>query len=273
MKHKQAPEPQWITWLREQVRQVRDFEVVHGMLRKQCVSDESIATALESMRPLHSALASGTLGIPPLIRRPPPKLRKLEVTQFDLYAWDDFMSAKDCARLIALTSHHLIPSPIARDPGDSDYRTSQTCALGDLRSPQAQEVDARICKGLGIRPQYSEGIQVQRYDVGQQFKPHCDYFDPGTTDFLRFASINGNRTWTFMVYLNDEGLEGGATRFTKADYAVSPKTGMALLWNNLLEDGSPNPDTMHCGEPVTRGHKVIITKWFRTMGTGPVFFE
>ena len=53
-----------------------------------------------------------------------------------------------------------------------------------------------------------------------------------------------------MVYLN-EGMEGGATRFTEIDYAVQPKTGMALFWNNLNADGSPNPATMHCGEPVT----------------------
>jgi hypothetical protein len=28
---------------------------------------------------------------------------------------------------------------------------------------------------------------------------------------------------------------------------------------------------MHCGEPVSRGHKIIITKWFRVHGDGPVF--
>jgi prolyl 4-hydroxylase len=46
---------------------------------------------------------------------------------------------------------------------------------------------------------------------------------------------------------------------------------MALLWNNLRADGTPNPDTLHSGAPVTSGHKVIITKWFRIMGEGPVF--
>jgi prolyl 4-hydroxylase len=48
---------------------------------------------------------------------------------------------------------------------------------------------------------------------------------------------------------------------------------MALLWNNLNADGSPNPHTMHCGEPVTQGHKIIITKWFRVHGDGPVFHD
>ena len=40
-----------------------------------------------------------------------------------------------------------------------------------------------------------------------------------------------------------------------------------------LADGSPNEYTMHSGEPVIRGHKIIITKWFRIHGDGPVFHE
>jgi prolyl 4-hydroxylase len=75
-----------------------------------------------------------------------------------------------------------------------------------------------------------------------------------------------------MVYLN-EGMEGGATRFTEIDYAVTPKTGMALLWNNLLADGTPNMATRHCGEPVLSGRKFIITKWFRVHGEGPLFHD
>jgi len=120
--------------------------------------------------------------------------------------------------------------------------------------------------------EYSEGIQAQRYDVGQQFKPHWDYFTPDTDAYRRLAGVRGNRTWTFMVYLNDV-LEGGATRFTKIDHAVTPKAGMAVLWNNLNADGSTNEFTMHCGEPVVRGHKIIITKWFRIHGDGPVFHD
>ena len=103
-------------------------------------------------------------------------------------------------------------------------------------------------------------------------KPHWDYYEPGTNLFERYAGVRGNRTWTFMVYLNDE-MVGGATRFTRLGLAFKPKLGMALFWNNLKPDGSPNPATMHCGEPVISGVKVIITKWFRVNGYGPVFYE
>jgi hypothetical protein len=30
---------------------------------------------------------------------------------------------------------------------------------------------------------------------------------------------------------------------------------------------------MHWGEPVSAGHKIIITKWFRAMGDGAVFYD
>ena len=74
-----------------------------------------------------------------------------------------------------------------------------------------------------------------------------------------------------MVYLN-EGMEGGGTHFTEIDLRITPKLGMALFWNNLMPDGSPNPATMHCGEPVISGFKIIITKWFRVFGHGPVLY-
>jgi prolyl 4-hydroxylase len=184
----------------------------------------------------------------------------------------DVRSEDDCARLVALIDHHLHPSTLSYASDDKAFRTSQSSYLCHLKSPVAVHIDEKICKTLGIRVEYSEGIQAQRYDVGQQFKPHWDYFTPDTDAYRRLAGVRGNRTWTFMVYLNDV-LEGGATRFTKIDHAVTPKAGMAVLWNNLNPDGSTNEFTMHCGEPVVRGHKIIITKWFRIHGDGPVFHE
>ena len=42
-----------------------------------------------------------------------------------------------------------------------------------------------------------------------------------------------------------------------------PVPGMALAWNNLQADGTPNPFTLHEALPVEVGHKWVITKWFR----------
>lgn len=269
-----APNPvdaHWNAWLRQSIRLGSDLQEIVDNLRKAGFSDDAIAAALDAARPTGDALAQG-VGQPPLIRRKPANLTRVDTDRCDLYLLDNFMSRNDCNRLIALMNHHLKPSSVAFDNGDRYFRTSQTCHLSHLKSPVARGADEKICKTLGIRPEYAEGIQAQRYDVGQQFKPHWDWFEPDTREYLRFAATRGNRTWTFMVYLND-GMEGGGTRFTEIDFEIKPKTGLAVLWNNLDADGTPNRATKHSGEPVLAGHKLIITKWFRLFGEGPLFYS
>ena len=260
-----------VKWLRQQMDMACDMSEAVETLRKWGFSDTAIFSAFEAIRPRGNALAGGVIA-PPLIRRMPRNLQRVDNPNLELYTLHDFLSAKECDRLVALIGHHLHPSALSFDPKDTSFRTSQSSYLCHLKSPVALSIDAKICKTLGIRAEYSEGIQAQRYDVGQQFKPHWDYFQPDTDVYRRLAGVRGNRTWTFMVYLN-EVEEGGATRFTDINHAITPKAGMAVLWNNLKADGSTNPATMHCGEPVIRGHKIIITKWFRIHGDGPVFHE
>ena len=122
-------------------------------------------------------------------------------------------------------------------------------------------LDSRICQSLGVDPAFAEPTQGQCYEVGQEFKPHTDFFKAYELDRFSTPTL-GQRTWTFMVYLN-EPESGGETRFVELDMSVKPKLGMALLWNNLLPSGQPNYFTCHQGTPVTAGTKVIITKWFR----------
>ena len=256
----------WLAWLRENVDNGADFRAAYHVLREAGFSDKAIARAVDVVRPPDSALADGTLPTPPLIARAPANLRRLD-ERIELYALDGFLDARECADLMAIVSDHLAPSPVASDGSDYGFRTSRTCQFSPLRNPLAAAVDAKICTTFGYRASYGEGIQAQWYDVGQQFKAHTDFFPPGTRVYLRFAGVRGNRTWTFMVYLND-GMQGGGTRFPDLGLTVQPRAGMALLWNNLFPNGTPNPATQHAGEPVTAGHKVVITKWFRVQGSG-----
>ena len=50
-----------------------------------------------------------------------------------------------------------------------------------------------------------------------------------------------------------------------------PRLGQAIIWNNLYQDGRPNPDTLHHGMPVEQGYKAVITKWFRQRGRGKMY--
>jgi len=121
---------------------------------------------------------------------------------------------------------------------------------------------------MGIEPERSEPIQGQYYTAGQEFKAHTDFFTPNTEEYATHAGSMGQRTWTFMIYLNDVPKDsGGETEFVHVGLSFQPKRGRAITWNNLLPDGSPNEATKHWAHQVKHGEKIIVTKWFRQYGT------
>lgn len=174
-----------------------------------------------------------------------------------IYIIDNFMSDEECDGIIKSSQGKLVPSPLTRqDPNDPNFRTSETCYFDG--SGNQTDIERKITKKIGLQKSNTEDSQIQHYRVGNEFKAHWDYFDPNEDgDFLK----DGQRTWTFMVYLNDV-KKGGETEFVKLKQIVYPKKGTAVVWCNIKEDGTPDEMTMHQGSPVMDGEKWIITKWF-----------
>ncbi len=187
--------------------------------------------------------------------------QRIPARNIELYIRRNFLDDAICAALVARIDAERRPSTIADANGDPVFRTSETCDLA-AADPLIAEVEARIAAYLGIDPAFGEPLQGQRYAVGQEFKPHTDYFEPAAEDYARYCSVAGNRTWTTMVYLNKPAA-GGATRFLAIDKIVQPETGKLLAWNNRTPDGGLNQATMHHGMKVRGGTKFIITKWYR----------
>lgn len=190
-----------------------------------------------------------------------PGIQRFPNRALTLFIKRAFLDADACAGIIERIDARRRPSTIADANGDQFYRTSETCDL-DAADPFVAAVDARICAFAGIDPAHGEPIQGQRYDVGQEFKMHTDYFEPKGADYAKYCAVAGQRTWTFMIYLN-EPEAGGATRFKSVNKIVQPEQGKLLCWNNMDDAGKPNPATMHHGMKVRKGVKYIITKWFR----------
>lgn len=198
-----------------------------------------------------------------------PNSRKLTSDLAEFYLLDAFLKEEECERLTAIIKSRLRVSEIAATrEDDAGYRTSNTCDLGFLDDPLIRDIDRRICSMIGIDASYSEVIQGQYYDVGQQFKEHTDYFE--ADQFEQYAAARGQRTYTFMIYLNDVEA-GGETEFLRLGVKITPKSGRALIWNNLTPQGMPNHNTMHQAHPVLAGYKCVITKWFRANGSGPMY--
>jgi prolyl 4-hydroxylase len=252
----------WTKWLRHSMTMGVDLLELLERLRKEGFTDQAIAAGFDAVRPQNDATEVSFT--PPLLKRNPPNLRRFDDPRVELYTLEEFLSRRECERLVGLIDHHLKPSTVSFDNGDKGFRTSQTSHLSHLRSPVAVGIDDKICKTLGIRPEYSEGIQAQRYDVGQQFKPHWDWFEPGTREYLRYCG-------TVATYRLHGGLNEGMEAAVRATVGLSARLGMALFRRPQPRRLDQQGDHAS-GEPVIAGHK-IITKWFRAIGDGPVFFS
>lgn len=190
--------------------------------------------------------------------------KKFNTDLIQLYTIDNFLTENECNIIIHFSKNYLKKSQITnKNEVDKKFRTSYTCYqqnLDTIGKNYLKYIDKKICDTISIPNEYSEEIQIQFYDIGQEFKLHSDYFN--IDNYQEYCVDNGNRTWTFMIYLNDVE-EGGATYISKINQRFYPKRGKALIWNNLLKDGSNNINTLHAGEPIIKGTKIIITKWFR----------
>jgi prolyl 4-hydroxylase len=204
----------------------------------------------------HSAPAAAPAAAPRFAGAQRFVLRNIEI-----YGRRRFLSAADCAALIARIDASRRPSGLADHDGAAGYRTSETCDL-DAGDAFVASITRRLAAFAGLDAAHAEPLQGQRYAEGQEFKPHTDYFEPTGVEYDQYCGRSGQRTWTLMVYLN-EPEAGGATRFKRLDKTFQPETGKLIAWNNLTPDGHPNYETLHQGLPVRRGVKYIITSWFR----------
>jgi prolyl 4-hydroxylase len=190
-----------------------------------------------------------------------PGALKLPSADLEIFIVRDFLSHKDCADLIERVDATRQPSGILGAYADPDYRTSESGNLNPA-DPVVIAVERRITDLMGIDASHGETIQGQRYAVGQQFKPHHDFFYTDQPYWKEMEQTGGQRTWTAMMFLN-EPEAGGQTAFPKANIKVTPRTGNLLAWNNLDRYGEPNHFSLHQGMPVEAGVKYIITKWYR----------
>ena len=182
----------------------------------------------------------------------------------DAYVIDDFMTASECEAIIALARERLVQSTVVDNntgaPVTHENRTSRGMFFKRAETPLIEEIERRISERVGIPTERGEGLQVLRYDVGQEYKPHNDYFavdSPGAASHLAYG---GQRVSTFIVYLNTPEL-GGATCFPDVGLEVAARKGRALVFSYDKPDASSK--TLHGGMPVLKGEKWVITKWFR----------
>ena len=139
-------------------------------------------------------------------------------------------------------------------------RVAQYCWIGDLArtNPGLRSVLNRISVLSGLPLENQEAPHVVKYDVGGEYKHHYDSFDDKGPDVQR----GGNRTHSFLVYLNDD-FRGGGTEFPHLHQRVKPELGKLVWWRNLDDKGQRLESSKHAGLPVEEGTKWILVVWVR----------
>lgn len=252
----------WSGWIRTNIERGCSKDDLARILIREGFDPQAVRRALHLKphveRPIVQAHGPASAPTPATMAN----VRRFDSSRIELYTANDFLDPEECRSIVSLTQGRMRESTIT-SPAEPDryFRRSLTCDLGLFREEAVQRLERKLCAALATDERYAEPTQAQHYDPGGEFKPHTDYFEEYEASRYFLPDL-GQRSWSFMVYLNDT-LEGGETAFVNVGLVIRPKAGLAVVWNNLLPDGRPNPDTLHHGTPVKRGHKDIITKWFR----------
>jgi prolyl 4-hydroxylase len=182
-----------------------------------------------------------------------------------IYVCEHFLSDEECDYLIGRARPLLERATVVDLQSDRELIDSARTSLGVFLPSSGKKIDAihqRIARVTGIPEENGENMQVLYYDVGAQYLPHYDSFDPRTPGGFIHYNRGGQRVATFMVYLNTPEA-GGQTVFPRAGVSITPEKGKAVLFYNVDDQGEIDPESLHGGAPVLKGEKWLVTRWLR----------
>lgn len=185
-----------------------------------------------------------------------------------------FVRPEVCACVIPYTQGRLerakVYDPVKRgDIVDAHRDNTQASFNADSIEFVHALLQARMAVACGVDVRQLEAPAVLHYYPGEQITDHYDFVDPDMTpDYAAEVARNGQRTMTFLLYLNED-YEGGETAFPHLGIENRGRTGDAVFFVNALADMSPDKRTLHAGRPTTRGEKWIVSQFIRSRPTRP----
>jgi prolyl 4-hydroxylase len=194
-----------------------------------------------------------------------------------------FITEYEASHLQSLSSRTLERSRIADQTGQqhlASTRTSRSTSLNSDKVVRCIEDRALQFQGYDTPRTHLEPLQAVQYSVGENYKPHTDWF---TSPAQITDEFGGNRATSFFVYVSaSEDIIGGGTQFPLLDAPHSEKwcpyvncdagweegvtfrpiARNAVFWRNM-KSGEGDRRTLHAGLPVQRGEKLGMNIWTR----------
>jgi prolyl 4-hydroxylase len=186
---------------------------------------------------------------------------------------DGLLSAAECHALMEYAfdkgmSRSGVVEGSTGDSVDHHARTSSTTFMTRAETPLVDRIERRMAELTGWPVSHGEGLQILRYEAGQQYRPHFDWFDPAKPGSAVHLTRGGQRLGTTVIYLSAPEA-GGGTCFPAAGIDVLPPVGGAIFFQDVDALGVPDPKSLHGGLPVERGIKMVATYWQREGPFGP----
>lgn len=211
----------------------------------------------------------------------PQRLLSIGVQRLAKCVWtaDDMLTEQECQIIIDASKDSLHRSTVLKgtseeDPALNDGRTSTNAwllakdlAIGSPPFEVLHKIEKIAETFTDIPIANQEGLQVLKYDEGEQYESHHDFFHDDHKEFGKVMSEGGQRIFTVYFYLNNVE-EGGETFFPRLDVKIKPKMGTAVIWQNVI-DGEVYHPSLHWGMPPTKGVKWGCTKWCREREFAP----
>lgn len=194
----------------------------------------------------------------------------LQVKHPRVIVFGNLLGQDECDKLVALARPRITASSVIdmQSGGNrqDEGRTSSGMAFRRGETKLIERIERRIAALLQWPYENGEALQILRYAVGQQYKPHYDYVDPTQPGALPFLARGGQRVASLVMYLNTPP-RGGATSFPDAGLEVAAVKGNAVFFS--YDRADPATGTLHGGMPVIAGEKWVATKWLRVSRTDP----
>jgi hypothetical protein len=196
----------------------------------------------------------------------PPAARLVRETP-RIQVIEKFLPQAACEWLIAQARERLERATIydktTGGTTEDGRRTNTQCDLDiEIGGVLTFIIRARISSITGRQDAAMEVPKVLHYSPGETFAEHFDYLDPEEPAYAQELATRGQRTDTFLIYLNDD-FAGGETHFPALDISHAGAGGDALLFSNVDADGKPDEATRHAGLPPTTGEKWLFSQWIR----------
>lgn len=175
---------------------------------------------------------------------------------------ENFVLDAEIEEILSLHEGSLRRSHVLASDGGNEFSEVRTSWTAYLPAGQGSDAVARVeqrAVAVSGHPLCClETLQLVRYQPGQRYEPHFDYFT--------HEGLDSQRTTTIFAYLNDADVEA-CTEFPQLGLCVPPRKGCAVMWENVLADGLElrvDPRLKHGGRAPSRGVKYGLNIWFRS---------